>query len=97
MVQNSRQISVDTEAYMRTLTWTSPSGTRKRITLGGRRRQPLSSLRTTSMDSVEHFMEMQRQRVARRLHQTMERIVERRTDYMTYRQALRETVITSRG
>lgn len=87
----------DSGGEVRTLTWTTTRGTQKRIHLGGRRRQPLSSLRTTSLDSVEHFMEMQRQRVARRLHQTMERIVERRTDNMNRKQVLTETIITNRG
>lgn len=82
---------------VRTLTWTSPTGVTKRITIGGQRRRPLSSMGTTSLDSFEHFLELQRERVARRLHQTMERVNERRLDGMGRRQALTETIITKRG
>lgn len=81
---------------MRTLTWTTMRGVRKTITVGGRRAQPLSSAGTTSLDNFEHFLWLQRTRVAHRLQQTMDRIAERRTDGMTRTQALTETTIESR-
>lgn len=81
---------------MRTLTWTSPRGVKKCITVGGQRHRPLSSAHTTSLDDLEHFLWLQRVRVASRLQRTMERIAERRSDGMDRQHALTETSLESR-
>lgn len=82
---------------MRTLVWTSPLGVVKRVTIGGRRKTPLSSTRTTSLDSFEHFLDLQRERVASRLQKTIERIQDARLDGMTRQHALTETTLDIRG
>lgn len=81
---------------MRTLTWTTTRGVVKRITVGGRKAQPLSSAGTTSLDSFEHFLELQRERVAYRLQRMIGRINDGRTDGMTRSHALTETTMESR-
>jgi len=82
---------------VRTLTWVSPLGITKRITIGGQRRRPVSSVRTASLDTFEHFLDLQRTRVAHRLQQMDGRIAEGRTDGMSRTQALKETTIERRG
>ncbi len=84
---------------MRTLTWVSPLGHTKTVTIGGRRRKPVSSAGTrfaVSLDTVEQVFGRQRARVERRLQQTMERVNERRLDGMTRQQALVETTVEMR-
>ena len=81
---------------MRTLTWVSPLGHIKTVTIGGRRRKPVSSAGTTSLDSLEHFLELQRARVAARLQRMYETYQERQLDGMTRHQALVETTVETR-
>ena len=81
---------------MRTLTWVTTLGVTKRITVGGQRTAPVSSTRTSSLDNFEHFLWLQRERVAQRLQRTMERIADRRSDGMDRYHALTETTLENR-
>jgi hypothetical protein len=85
---------------MRTLTWTSPLGIVRRVTIGGRRVTPLSrtddSTRRVNMHSFEHFLELQRERLARRLQLSVDRVNDARMDGMNRYHSLTETTLTSR-
>ncbi len=80
----------------RTLTWVSPLGHIKTVTIGGRRRRPMASAHTLSMDSFEQLFSSQQMRVERRLQQLWERYQERQLDGMTRQQALVETSVEVR-
>lgn len=71
-------------------------GVTKHITVGGRKDRPVSSNRTTSLDSFEHFLELQRERVAQRLQSMVNRIMNARMDGMDRHHSLTETSVTSR-
>ena len=81
----------------RTISWVSPTGTRKTLTLGGTRRKPKAKADarfTFAPDSLDRFMEEQRERVARNVQAMYLRLS---TDGMTRRQRLTETDITRRA